>query len=260
MLSLEELESATLDVTNIDDLDVDVLNEILNKHDYGIVKGLINPDEIKHAKNLLFEQFLVENDSPATGESPNRIQDNFQKLSIGGGELREKDLSKCVRTFYNPIFAKDIYGLRNAFRQAAMVRNLVTGFRKDFALDTVQDGFWTASRIHHYPTGGGHMEGHIDDYVPVIVGQYGVNSYFQPLIVMSKKGEGEDCDYKKGGGYFENNGGRIYYDAFLELGSIIIYNTKIFHGVEEIDPHLPFRQSCLNGRFSGLVTMYRDLS
>ena len=104
------------------------------------------------------------------------------------------------------------------------------------------------------------MAGHVDDYVPTVVGKHGVNAYFQPLIVMSKKGRDETCDYHKGGGYFVLEGERVYYDSFLEIGTIVIYNTKIFHGVEEVDPDIAFRQDSLSGRFSGLVTMYRDFS
>ncbi len=260
MLSNTDIDRATFSSGNIDDLDYMQLQSVLDEKNFAIITGLISYDEIVKGKEALREAFSIDNDNPATGESPESIQGNYQKFSIGGGELREKDLAKCVRTFYNPIFATDAYGLRNAFKQAAMIRNIVTGFDKNFALDTIQDGFWTASRVHHYPSGGGHMAGHVDDYVPTVVGKHGVDAYFQPLIVMSHKGDAPSCDYKKGGGYFVLDGERIYYDAFLQPGTIVIYNTRIFHGVEEVDPDIAFRQDSLSGRFSGLVTMYRDFS
>ncbi|WP_157955137.1 hypothetical protein [Halomonas denitrificans] len=260
MLTHTDIDQATFSAESIDDLDFMKLQSVLNEKNFAIIVGLITHDEIVEGKRALRKVFSIDNDNPATGESPASIQENYQKFSIGGGELREKDLAKCVRTFYNPIFSADIYGLRNAFTQAAMIRNIVTGFDKKFALDTIQDGFWTASRVHHYPSGGGHMAGHVDDYVPTVVGKHGVDAYFQPLIVMSKKGSDGTCDYQKGGGYFVLEGERVYYDAFLELGTIVVYNTRIFHGVEEVDPGVAFRQDSFSGRFSGLVTMYRDFS
>ncbi|UYG06239.1 hypothetical protein [Halomonas sp. M4R1S46] len=260
MLSHTDIDRVFFSVTNLSDLDDEKLRSVLDENSFAIITGLITEDEILEGKKALRNAFSIDNDKPATGESPESIQKNYQKLSIGGGELREKDLSKCVRTFYNPIFSPDIYGLRNAFRQAAMIRNIVTGFDKDFAIDSVQDGFWTASRVHHYPAGGGHMAEHVDDYVPTVVEKYGVDAYFQPLIVMSQKGDDDSCDYRKGGGYFVIDGERVYYDSFLKMGTIVIYNTKILHGVEEVDPDIAFRQDNLSGRCSGLVTMYRDFS
>ena len=53
---------------------------------------------------------------------------------------------------------------------------------------------------------------------------------------------------------------RLYYEQFCELGDVLIYDTRVLHGVTEIDLRRPFRQDSLAGRLAGFVTLYRDLS
>ena len=206
----EIFEKATIRANSVDEIDRAHINELLDKNDFAIVEGLISPDEIIKAKASIAEQFDVANDHAATGEKPSELFNNYQKLSIGGGELRRKDLAKCIRTYYNPIFTEDIFGMHNAFRQAARVRNLIMGVDLDFAIDKIEDGFWTAARVHHYPTGGGFMQEHVDDYIPEFYAGTQIDTYYQPLIVMSRRGEGDSCDYSSGGGFFSLNRERIY--------------------------------------------------
>jgi hypothetical protein len=151
--------------------------------------------------------------------------------------------------------------MRDVFCAAGQVRNLLMGVSLDFALDRIEDGFWTAARVHQYPTGGGFMGMHCEDYIPRIYEQYGFqNGYFQPLIMMSRKGVGDDCDYETGGGYFCKGSEKIYFEAQCELGDVLVYDTRIMHGVTEIDLRKPFRQTTVSGRYAGFVTLYRDLS
>ena len=150
--------------------------------------------------------------------------------------------------------------MREAFRTAARVRNLMMEFPIDFAIEGTEKGFWTAARIHHYPAGGGFMGIHKEDYIPLIYEEFGVESYFQPLIIMSKRGKSEDCDFQTGGGFFEKDGSRHHYEEATELGDIVIYDTRVLHGVTEVDNHKLFRPNSLAGRLAGFVTMYRDFS
>ena len=80
------------------------------------------------------------------------------------------------------------------------------------------------------------------------------------VVVMSRKGPTSDCDYESGGGYFTRNDEKCYFEAHLQLGDIVFYDTRVIHGVTEIDPAERFSQAALEGRFAGLVTLYRDLS
>ena len=200
-------------------------------------------------------------DNPGVGEDPKQLYENYQKFSVNGGEFRVKAYPQCVRSFYNPPFAPDVFGMREPFRAAAQVRNLLMGVPPTWAVDAIEDSFWTAARIHHYPRGGGFMSAHCEDYIPLLYkGTHLENLYFQPIIVMSRKGEGSDCDYRSGGGFFTRGDERCYFEEFLNLGDMVFYDTRVIHGVTEIDPKERFCQTELEGRFAGLVTLYRELT
>ena len=251
------VEAATVRVAEVDQLNTKQLSEVLAEHNFAVIKGLIDPDAIRASKNLIRSLYSQDNDHPATGESPQDIMDNFQKLSIGGAEHSGTYRPRCMRTMYNPIWADDIYAMRQIFRTAAQTRNILYGWPLDYCVDTVQDGFWTAARIHHYPAGGGFLVSHVDDVVPVVQQAEGINQYFQPVVVMSKKGEGAECDFRTGGGFFDVLGERYYYESHAELGDIVVYSGATVHGVADIDLHKTFDPRICEGRLAAFVTLYR---
>ena len=137
-------------------------------------------------------------------------------------------------------------------------KTIIYGMDINYAVTEVEDGFWTAARIHHFPAGGGFLVSHVDDVVPVVQKAEGISRYFQPLIVMSKKGKGDDCDFETGGGFFEVDGNRYYYEEGCEIGDIVIYSGATIHGVADIDLHRTFDNRNNRGRFAGFVTLYRE--
>lgn len=260
-MELEELISAALiEVDCIEDVELGTLQPLLDKYNFAIVRGLISPDTILAAKKKLRQRFSMHDDHAAKGEHPDSLKGNFQKLSIGGAEHSGRYRPRCMRTFYNPIWAEDVYGLRDSFRKAARLRNLIYGHELDFAVDGVDDGFWTAARIHHYPAGGGFLVAHKDDVVPVVQAAEGLNGYYQPIIVMSTSGDSDDDDFAGGGGFFEYQGKRYLFERACQLGDVVVYSGATIHGVEDVDLHKPFRQDTLDGRICGFVTIYRQFS
>ncbi len=253
----EVLRATTVYADRPEDISTAQLAEILNQHNFAIIKGVIDPATIRDAKQKIRALYSQDDDHPATGEDPAQIMDNFQKLSIGGAEHSGVYRPRCMRTMYNPIWAEDIYGLREVFRASAQVRNIMYGWDLNYCIDEVEDGFWTAARIHHYPAGGGFLVSHLDDVVPVVQKAEGISQYFQPVVVMSKKGEGEDCDFRTGGGFFEVKGERYYYEGDAELGDIVIYSGATVHGVADIDLHKTFDPRTCEGRLAAFVTLYR---
>ena len=251
------LGEATVHANVPADISTEQLAEILNKYNFAIVKGIVDPDTIRSAKQKIRSNYSQDNDHPATGEDPSDIMGNFQKLSIGGAEHSGVYRPRCMRTLYNPVWADDIYGLREVFRATAQVRNIMYGWDINYCIDEVEDGFWTAARIHHYPAGGGFLVSHLDDVVPVVQKAEGISQYFQPVVVMSKKGEGDDCDFRTGGGFFEVMGKRYYYEGDAELGDIVIYSGATVHGVADIDLHKTFDPRVCEGRLAAFVTLYR---
>lgn len=251
------LQKTTIHVSRVEDISVTQLADILNTHSFAIIKGIIDPDDVRRAKQNIRKLYSQDNDNPATGEAPEDIMGNYQKLSIGGAEHSGVYRPRCMRTLYNPIWADNIYGMRDIFRTTAQARNAIYGWDLNYCIDAVEDGFWTAARIHHYPAGGGFLVSHVDDVVPVVQQAEGISRYFQPVVVMSKKGKGDDCDFQTGGGFFEIQGERYYYEEHAELGDIVIYSGATIHGVADIDLHKTFDPRNCEGRLAAFVTVYR---
>jgi hypothetical protein len=260
-LTLQQLMNASMiKASKPEDIPLEKLAHNLNKYSFALIRGIIDSNAINESKKKILSLYNPDNDRPATGESPSDIMKNYQKLSIGGAEHGGVYRPRCMRTFYNPIWDKDIYGLRDSFIKTAQVRNLIYGFNIDYAIKSEQDNFWTASRIHNYPAGGGFLVPHVDNVVPVVQKAEGISQYFQPVLVMSKKGKGKDCDFVSGGGFIELNDVRYYYEEFCELGDIVIYSGATIHGVADIDLHKPFDNRIIGGRFAGFVTIYKEFT
>ena len=254
------LEETTFHASSPRDICRKQLADVLNTHSFAIIRGLIDPASIRAAKNKIRQNYSQDNDNPATGETPEDIMNNYQKLSIGGAEHSGVYRPRCMRTLYNPLWATDIYGMREIFRTAAQTRNIIYGWDIDYCVNQPEDGFWTAARVHHYPAGGGFLVSHVDDVVPVVQKAEGISNYFQPVIVMSKKGNSEDCDFSTGGGFFDVQGERYYYEADASLGDIVIYSGATVHGVADIDLHETFDPRNSEGRFAGFVTVYKEFA
>ena len=74
----------------------DLLSKISDKGAV-VIRGLADPAEIIAAKNTIKEQFDVENDHAATGETPEDLYSNFQKFSVNGGDFRDKAKKRSSR-------------------------------------------------------------------------------------------------------------------------------------------------------------------
>lgn len=251
------IDDSTIHIERAQDLDRVQLAEILNGTTFAIVSGIIDADAVRSGKKQIQEQFDSARDRAATGEHPSEIMDNFQKLSVGGAEHSGVYRPRCMRTLYNPVWAEDIYGLRESFRELARLRNMMYGFHLDYAIDDIEGGFWTAARIHHYPAGGGFLVSHLDNVVPIVQKAEGISTYFQPVLVMSTRGEGDEHDFTTGGGFFEYEGERFFYEEHCNVGDVVIYSGATVHGVDDIDIHKPFDSTSISGRMGGFVTLYR---
>ncbi|MCG8587935.1 MAG: hypothetical protein MJE66_01450 [Proteobacteria bacterium] len=255
-LSLEALlEQTTFRASDPEALDVEAIHQTLEKHAFARIAGVVSPGEVEAARAKLHENFDAGRDRPSLGEDPQELKENFQKLSIGGAQGYGVYRPRCIRTLYNPIWAEDVYGMREIFRKVARVRNAVYGLPRDFAIEGVEDQLWTAARIHHYPRGGGFLVSHRDIVVPKVQQKQGLPDFYQLIVVLSRKG----VDFEEGGGFVERDGERYYYESACDYGDIVIYDGRTVHGVGDIDPHLAFQQDSIAGRLVGFVTLYKDM-
>lgn len=251
----EILEETTFQIDRPEDLDREAVIHALSKYSLARITGVVDHEAIVRARANLARRFSAADDHPSLGEDPQSLKQNFQKLSIGGAQGYGVYRPRCLRTIYNPMWAEDIYGLRESFRVLARVRNMAYGLPIDFAIDGIEREMWTASRIHHYPRGGGFLISHRDTVVPVVQKRQGLDSFYQPIMVMSRKG----IDFEQGGGFVEIEGERHYFETECQYGDIVIYDGRTVHGVDDIDPHRVFRHDSIEGRLAGFATLYRDM-
>ena len=237
-------------------LNKDEILSKLDEHQFCIIRGLVKPAELQKGMTLLHAYVEETDDRACTGERPDEVRDYFMKMSIGQGNHSGHDINRgrFMRTVYLPLDKSDKFNLLGIFKDVARVRNLLMSKDLDFAVDKAQEGFWTAARVHHFPVGGGHMVLHKDTLAPQLLDEANYD-YFQPILVMSKKFE----DYEKGGGVAVIDDQLVEYEDFCAFGDIAIYNVNTIHGVNEVDLHRPFVQRSSAGRYSGLVTLYKEM-
>jgi hypothetical protein len=255
-MTVEELlAQTTFEIEAPADLDRDGVLHALSKYSLARIRGVIDPRAILAARERIASHFSAARDRASLGEDPQELKDNYQKLSIGGAQGYGVYRPRCLRTLYNPIWAEDVYGMRESFKMLARVRNVVYGLHEGFAIEGVERNLWTASRIHHYPRGGGFLVSHRDNVVPKVMKSQGFDSFYQPIMVLSRKG----IDFEEGGGFVEVEGERYFFETECQYGDVIIYDGRTVHGVADIDPHLPFRQDSIEGRLAGFATLYKDM-
>lgn len=229
----------------------------LRRDGVAVLRGLVGADEARDAVARLRAGFDPARDAPTVGEAPSAVRGNYQKLSIGTvhGEHRiGAHYARLLRVLFNPLIAPDIYGLHGIFRRVAAVRNELMGLPPGFACASIDDGFFTASRVQHYPLGGGFLGVHRDLTSEAnIAGR--ARRYFQMAILLSQRGD----DFEQGGGFVERDGERVMVENGTQRGDIVLYDGSMPHGVADIDPHRVLEMNELTGRLAGFVTLYRCL-
>ena len=239
------------------DIPVSDFRERMSRDTFAGFRGIVEPSEVAAGLEMIRARFSRENDHPGVGQSNDKVRTNFQKLNVGGeSQARSNDDARLFRAFYNPLWEEDIYGMRDVFIRLAQVRNVIASLPLDFATSRIEDnGLWTASRIHQYPTGGGFFKGHTD-YVVSDIADKADTDFFQVLLLMSRKGE----DFETGGGFVDLGEQRIILEDHFLPGDILVYDGRTNHGVEDVDPHLPLDLNNFNGRVSAFATLFKVMN
>ena len=165
---------------------------------------MINPDELLAAREKLENTFDPGKDRKRRPEDYDLIKANYQRMLIGETGGIKRTNPRLMRIFYNPMWSDDIFNMRGIFLTMAKVRNLLHKSPVNFAIKNPENGLWTASRIHHFPRGGGFMCAHEDTSAIDTAHEGGLSSYVTMLLVMSAKGK----DFQEGG-HVEINGARF---------------------------------------------------
>ena len=83
--------------------------------------------------------------------------------------------------------------------------------------------------------------------------QYGkdVVAALLPLTTKkNKKNSRQSATYEKGGLYFILKNKKVMIDDYVENGDLVLFNAKIDHGVNTIDPHKKVDIAKLSGRLT----------
>ncbi|MES2206973.1 MAG: hypothetical protein V4525_09290 [Pseudomonadota bacterium] len=219
------------------------------------VRGLFKPDEIYAARERVCTRFNAQDDRKHDPKDAEALQGNFQKLVVGGTS-GINSVPRLLRMFYNPMFAEDIFGMREIFQRLTQFRNLLYGLPKNFTCNGIENGMWTASRINHYPRGGGFMATHEDIGTINVSTQIGMKLYVQLLLMLTKKG----VDFHEGGAYILINNEKYFFEEKCNLGDIVIYDGRVRHGVEDIDPSEMLDLSSFAGRHVAMCTLFKHFS
>jgi hypothetical protein len=126
------------------------------------------------------------------------------------------------------------------FAEIFAIKNRLAGLpEKAFLNNIPSDGFVARVNLHHYPRGGGYQAEHID---PV-----GKHAHIQTLVAASEFGK----DYQVGGVYAHatTSDQRSYIDPLLMPGDLLVMSPGIPHGVEHIDPNVPYEWKTNDGRW-----------
>jgi len=174
----------------------------------------------------------------------------WRKFTIGSRNGVGEAYAQLLQTTY---FASDdpsYPSLTRLFSMIIALRNTLMKVAPDFGVDAARDGYWNACRVHHYPRGGGFMMNHCDTYFPVKLKDL---PFYQVMAPLSVKGR----DFTEGGGTVTTRQGqRLNTDEIAGVGSIIVFDGRIQHGVDDVDPAAILNFDDPGGRMAAFANLY----
>ena len=189
-----------------------------------------------------------------TFRSSDLVSGPWRKFTIGSKNGVGEAYAQLLQTTYFDEYQHAYPALATVFSIIISLRNTLMRVATGFGSDPAADGYWNACRVHHYPRGGGFMMLHRDTYFPVKLGDL---PFYQVMIPLSSKGR----DFHEGGSVVvTNQGGRINTDDAAGLGSIIVFDGRILHGVDDVDPSTVMDFADLGGRFAAFANLYVTLT
>ncbi len=191
------------------------------------------------------------------------IKENyFTKYSIGSTNGGGYPIAQLLKTTYLPssieFLSKSKSNIFKLSRFLVILRNLLSDLPISFGYSPKTEKFWNASRIHHYPVGGGFMSRHLDEKFPEIM-----KSSMIPFLQVSVSLSIRSRDYFQGGGYVidKQNKNQIFTDRTLESpSSITIFDGSGLHGVQEVDPSEVFTFEPIKMRAALFASTYPFIS
>ena len=177
----------------------------------------------------------------------------WRKLAIGSSNGLGDPYAQNLQSIYFDAGDKNYPALGSLFSEMILIRNRLMGVDPAFGSEPERHRFWNACRVHHYPRGGGFMATHRDTHFPQIISAQIGKPFYQVCVLLSRK----NIDFFSGGGVIYN-GARERIDLEIQggFGSLILFDGRTYHGVEDVDLDQVIDFSRADGRLAAFVNLY----
>jgi hypothetical protein len=174
----------------------------------------------------------------------------WKKMVIGSQNGVGESYAQLLQAVYFDAFVSPCPALADLFRFMNTLRNQLMKVAPDFGDEPTRDKFWNACRVHHYPRGGGFMMMHRDTHFPLKLGDL---PFYQIMVPLSVKGR----DFLHGGGVLvTKQGEKLNTDEVGGFGSVVIFDGRIQHAVEDVDPQEIMDFQDERGRLAAFSNLY----
>ena len=244
---------------NIADLDPARIDQELNTRGYVIFHDA-EVQELSKTARTEYENCLRSSPLHATRQKFHYsvlAERPWRKLAIGSSNGLGESYAQNLQSIYFGATDENYPTLGALFRQMIGIRNKLMGLDPSFGSDPEHHRFWDACRVHHYPRGGGFMATHRDTHFPQVINAQIGKPFYQICVLLSSKG----TDFVTGGGViYDDRKDRIDLEESGGFGSLILFDGRTYHGVEDVDLDQVIDFSRADGRLAAFVNLYAVLS
>lgn len=243
---------------------VNKIKNKLKKYKFCLLKKFNNSNTQMKLFNIYKKRFLNSKDIRVSGNYYYKMKD-YKRLDIGD-------------SYKNPRFSRFLVFMEwhkendeffKLINPAIRVRNLVCGIKKEnffyLNLKSAKPSTKNISnyrycdfvRISQYPTGGGFLSKH-HDYDKYYAKE--VINVMLPITVRKNNNKNRKlCGFEKGGFYFSYGEKKINIENNIETGDLLLFDTKIHHGVNSIDSHKKLNLDSFKGRVGVVFSIAKFL-
>lgn len=239
------------------DVNAELVLKDIGEKGFCVVENIIPMDLVLDARSEYFSSMDL-NLLHASGEkfSPWNLRERpWRKLAAGSRTGSGEAYSQLLQTTYFWQDDQNFPALSSIFNAMVSFRNSLIKVKPNYGSNLHLDNFWNACLVHHYPQGGGHMAEHIDTLFPALLSKFDI-PFLQIMVTLSSRG----AHFNAGGGYLKNSDGkRSYFENYDNVGSLVLFDGSVTHGVEDIDPDILLDFKSHKGRIALFVNLYANL-
>lgn len=176
---------------------------------------------------------------PLKNDTPNHFRINHEdKRSAVNGYFEQFNFFMHNQDIMN-LFGET----RHIFELKDSLSFFMAGGKMKYNSLSPPENFISRLGFQFYPVGKGYLQEH-SDYV-------GENQLVVPTIILSKRGK----DYSSGGFYYKKENQEIIDpEPYVNVGDLIVFNPRLYHGVAKIAANAPYNWRTCDGRWMAFAT------